>query len=85
MRELLNRGARFRQGGEVNWMEAAARGGEVVLRVLLAEAEASGETDALGYPDERVLDAADVRVPREVYLDNGEVVRQNLMGCLRGK
>ena len=64
-------------------MEAAARGGEAVLRVLLADAEAkSGEPDALGYPDERVLDAADVRVPREVYLDNGEVVRQDLLEWL---
>ena len=83
VRELLNRGARFRQGDEVNWVEAAARGGEAVLRVLLADAEAkSGEPDALGYPDERVLDAEDVRVPREVYLDNGEVVRQNLLEWL---
>ena len=77
MRELLNRGARFRQGDEVNWVEAAARGGEAVLRVLLADAEASGEPD-----DERVLDAADVRVPREVYLDNGEAVQQNLLEWL---
>ena len=29
-----------------------------------------------------MLDAADVRVPREVYLDNGEVVRQNLLEWL---
>ena len=78
VRELLHRGARFRQGDEVNWVEAAARGGEAVLRVLLADAEASGEPD-----DERVLDAADVRVPREVYLDNGEaVVQQNLLEWL---
>ena len=77
VRELLHRGARFRQGDEVNWVEAAARGGEAVLRVLLADAEASGEPD-----DERVLDAADVRVPREVYLDNGEAVRQNLLEWL---
>ena len=77
VRELLNRGARFRQGDEVNWVEAAARGGEAVLRVLLADAEAGGEPD-----DERVLDAADVRVPREVYLDNGEAVQQNLLEWL---
>ena len=61
----------------MNWVEAAARGGEAVLRVLLADAEASGEINALGY-----LDAADVRVPREVYLDNGEAVRQNLLEWL---
>ena len=58
-------------------MEAAARGGEAVLRVLLADAEAS-EPDACGHPDER----ADVRVPRELYLDNCEVVRQDLLELL---
>ena len=51
VRELLNRGARFRQGDGVNWVEAAARRGEAVLRVLLAEMEASGEPDAGGHPD----------------------------------
>ena len=66
----------------MNWVEAAARGGEAVLRVLLADAEASGEPDAGGHPDERVLDAADVRAPREPYLDSGEVVHQDLLEWL---
>ena len=29
-----------------------------------------------------MLDAVDVRVPRELYLDNGDVVRQDLLECL---
>ena len=82
VRELLNWGARFRQGDKVNWVEAAARGGKVVLRVLLVDAEASGEPGAGGHPDERVLDAADVRAPGELYLDSGKVVRQDLLEWL---
>ena len=62
-------------GDKVSWVDAAARGGEAVLRVLLADAEASGEPDAAGHPDDRVLDALDVRAPREPFLDSCDVVR----------
>ena len=51
-----------------------------MLRVLLEDAEATGyEPDASlsGQPDERVLDALDVRAPRELYVDSGDVVRQD--------
>ena len=58
VRELLNWGTRFRQVDKVDWVEAPASGDEAVLRVLLADAEASGDQpDAGGHPDERVLDA----------------------------
>ena len=58
VRELLNWGTRFREVDNVDWVEAPASGDEAVLRVLLADAEASGDQpDAGGHPDERVLDA----------------------------
>ena len=48
--------------------------------MLLADAEVSGdEPDAGGHPDERVFDALDVRSPRELHLDGGDVRRQDLL------
>ena len=80
--ELLDRGVRFCQGNKINWVDAAERGSEAVLCVLLADAEATCEPDADGHPDDRVLDAMDVRAPRELLLDSGDVVRQDLLEWL---
>ena len=93
VRELLIRGARFRQSYGVNWVEAAARGREALVCVLLADADASGdagEPNAGGHPDERVLDAADVRAPREMYVDNAvttarSCTRTYWSGCFEGE